>query len=174
MKKGILVLLISLSLKSAAQNEFAATAFYTSLREFYTDAQNGFVVSKGTKIPENPNTFTDEYSVKSLLPLADSGKIVWPLLGNPYVVFYLETAKRIEEAEKRAGNLREVIEKVFNQRFFIMTESRREGASYFTDSYFYTNQQETRKFKACFRITVLSENNRYKMQFEIRGNDATL
>jgi hypothetical protein len=168
-RKTFLILLVSLSVKATAQNEYAATAFYTALQEMCDDANHGFILYKGEKMPENRNSYTDEYFLKTMLPLADSGKIIWPLELPPYAIFYMEPARKAEDAEKRAGNLRAVIEKVYNEPLYVRTESKTPDGRFKTDSWFYTRKNESRKAFAAFHISVYYSGSRYNVVLEIRS-----
>ena len=169
MKKWLLVLGIIAWTGAKAQNEFAANAFIDALRAMYLDGQNGFLLSKGNKIPADSNSFTDEYYLKTDFPMSDSGKLVWPLVNNPYAVLYMEPSRKREDAEARAGNLRAVIEKAGGLVLYARSESQLAGSHYFADTYFYTDPAETRKFMAVFRISVFYFKGKYKLLLEIRG-----
>lgn len=169
MKNWLILFGIVSCLGAKAQNEFAANAFIEGLRSMYLDGRNGFVLSKGDKMPQDSNSFTDEYFLKTDFPMADSGKIVWPLVNNPYAVLYMEASRKREEAEARAGNLRAVIEKASGFVLYVRSESQLAGSRYFADTYFYTTAAETRKFMAIYRISVFYDGGKYKLLLEIRG-----
>ena len=82
----ILFLLFVLT-RANAQNEFAATAFYTDFKKIFADAQAGFTDCKGIKRKSDFEELATEYYAKLMLPLADSGKVVFPVAGNPYVIY---------------------------------------------------------------------------------------
>ena len=89
MKKLAFLIIGFFTMKAYCQNEFAASAFYTDFKKIYEDAKGGFVTYKGDKRNSEFEELASEYKVKLLLPLADSGKIVYPVSGNnPFVVFY--------------------------------------------------------------------------------------
>ena len=79
MKRIILFFLLLAVSEVYGQNEFAAAAFYADFKKIYEDAQAGFVNYKGDKRKSEFEELATEYKVKLLLPLADSGKIVFPV-----------------------------------------------------------------------------------------------
>ena len=78
MKFFTLLVFFSMAHTCLAQNEFAAAAFYKDFQKIYADAQQGFIQYKGVKKKSELPELTDEFKVKILLPLADSGKLVFP------------------------------------------------------------------------------------------------
>jgi hypothetical protein len=70
--RNLLIILLIISFRANAQNEFAATAFYNDFRNVATDASKGFHSLKGEAIRHRVN----EYQLKEMLPLADSGSVI--------------------------------------------------------------------------------------------------
>ena len=113
MKSGVAILFFFITTHLQAQNEFAATAFYNEFRKIYADAQEGFVKNRGAKKISEFEDLVDEYKVKWLLPLADSGKIVFPVTGTPYVLYYFEPSKTRLKVDQRGVYLRDAVSTSF-------------------------------------------------------------
>jgi hypothetical protein len=103
--RNLLIILLIISFRANAQNEFAATAFYNDFRNVATDASKGFHSLKGEAIRHRVN----EYQLKEMLPLADSGSVIITSSELKYAVYYFEPEKKMEKADTRALHLREAI-----------------------------------------------------------------
>jgi hypothetical protein len=170
MKRIILFFLLLAVSELYGQNEFAATAFYTDFKKIYKDAQAGFVDYKGDKRKAEFEELATEYKVKLLLPLADSGKIVFPLSVNrPYVVYYFEPSKSRLKVDQRSANLRDAVLSVFDQPLYSRSETTMINDHPFTNSWYFTDTAETRSAMAIFRMNIYFNNGKYYLAFEIRG-----
>lgn len=170
MKRTILFFLLFTLSKVYGQNEFAATAFYDDFKKIYSDAQAGFVNYKGDKRKSEFEELATEYKVKLLLPLADSGNIVFPVSANrPYVVYYFEPSKARLKVDQRSTNLRDAVLSVFDQPLYSRTETTIINNHPFTNSWYFTDPAETRSAMAVFRINIYFNEGKYYLAFEIRG-----
>lgn len=170
MKRITLFFLLFAVSEVYGQNEFAAAAFYTDFKNIYEDAQAGFVNYKGDKRKSEFEELATEYKVKLLLPLADSGKIVFPVSANrPYVVYYFEPSKVRLKVDQRSMNLRDAVLSVFVQPLYSRTETTIINNHPFTNSWYFTDPAETRSAMAVFRINIYFNEGKYYLAFEIRG-----
>ncbi len=169
MKKWLTIAGILAFIFARAQNEFAATAFYNEFNKIYSDAQNGFLTNKGRiKEAAFPELAT-EYAVKLLLPLADSGKIVYPLSGMPYVIYFFEPAKSRLKIDQRGLNLREAIVIAFGKPLFTRTEAFLQNDRLFSSTFYYLNAGDDNKKTAIFKSSIYQQDGLYYLAFEIRG-----
>ena len=172
MKRIILFFLLLIMSEIYGQNEFAATAFYTDFKKIYDDAQAGFVNYKGDKKKSEFEELVTEYNVKLLLPLADSGKIVFPVSGNrPYVVYFFEPSRSRLKVDQRSADLRDAVLTVFDQPLYSRTETTMISNHPFTNSWYFTDPAETRSAMAVFRINIYFNDGKYYLAFEIRGKN---
>lgn len=169
MKKLIIVFLAFAVSKTYSQNEFAASSFYDDFKKIYADAQAGFALYKGDEQKNQFKELTTEYRVNLLLPLADSGKIIIPVSGNPYVVYYFEPGKTKQEVNLRAVNLREAIITAFGKPLYSRTETSIVEQYFFSNSYYFTSRNETQSVSAVFKSSIYHFNGKYHLSFEIRG-----
>jgi len=168
--KKVLLFLILLSMSDAyGQNEFASSSFYNDFKKIYADAQLGFATYKGAPQKSGFEELAAEYKVKLLLPLADSGKIVVPVTGNPYVVYYFEPDKVRLKVDQRAVNLRDAVLTAFGQPLYARTETSLVNNYPFSNAYYFTNPNETRSSLATFRMSLYYNMDKYYLSFEIRG-----
>jgi hypothetical protein len=170
MKRIILFFFIFTVSDAVGQNEFAASAFYTDFKKIYEDARAGFINYKGDKRISEFEELAIEYNVKLLLPLADSGKIVFPVSGNnPFVVYYFEPDKIRLKVDQRAMNLRDAVLTVFDKQLYARTETSVINNHPYTNSLYFTDPNETRSAMALFRINIYFNDGKYDLVFEIRG-----
>jgi hypothetical protein len=170
MKRIILFFLLFTVSEVDGQNEFAANAFYTDFKKVYEDAQAGFVNYKGDKRKTEFEELATEYNVKLLLPLSDSGKIVFPVSGsNPYAVYFFEPDKLRLKVDQRATNLRDVILMIFDKPLYARTETSIINDHPFTNSWYFTDPAETRSALAVFRMNIYFNEGKYYLAFEIKG-----
>ncbi|MGH2552806.1 MAG: hypothetical protein ACRDEB_03775 [Chitinophagaceae bacterium] len=170
MKRMILFTFLFPFLEMNGQNEFAATAFYQDFKKIYEDAQAGFITYKGELRKSDFEELATEFKVKLLLPLADSGKIVFPVSGNrPFVVYYFEASKIRLKVDQRAMNLRDALITAFEKPIYSRTETTFINNHPYTNSYYFTDPDETRADMAEFRITIYYKEGKYFLSFEIRG-----
>ncbi len=170
MKRIILFFLLFVMSEVNGQSEFAATAFYTDFKKIYEDAQAGFVNYKGDRRKSEFEELATEYKVKLLLPLADSGKIVFPLSGNrPYVVYYFEPSKVRLKVDQRAMNLRDALLTVLDQPLYARSETSIINNYPFSNTWYFTDPAETRSAAAAFRMNIYFNEGKYNLVFEIRG-----
>jgi hypothetical protein len=166
----ILVLLFTLT-KANAQNEFAATAFYNEFKKIYEDAQTGFATCKGAKRNSEFEELATEYRAKMMLPLADSGKVVVPITGNPYVIFYFEPDKVRLKVDQRGVNLRDAIVIAFGKPLYARTETILINNYPFTNTLYFTEPEENQPAVAVFRQRIYYNSGKYYLSFEIRGKN---
>lgn len=172
MKRILLFFMLFALAEVKGQNEFAANAFYNDFKKIYSDAQSGFTEYKGDKQKSEFEELATEFKVKLLLPLADSGKIVFPVSGNrPYVVYYFEPGKLRLKVDQRALNLRDAILIAYEKPLYSRTETIMINDHPFTNSYFFTNPDETRSGQAEFRMSIYYKDKKYFLAFEIRGRN---
>jgi hypothetical protein len=170
MKRIILFFLVLSITEVNGQNEFAATAFYSDFKKIYNDAQTGFVEYKGEKRKSDFEELAAEFNVKLLIPLADSGKIVFPVSDSiPYVIYFFEPGKQRLKVDQRASNLRDAILIAFDQTLYSRTETSIIDNHPFTNSLYFTDPAETRSAKAVFRMNIYFKEDKYYLSFEIRG-----
>ena len=169
MKKLIILFVSFFTAKAYCQNEFAATAFYDDFKKIYTDAQFGFRAYKGDKRKSEFEELATEYKVELLLPLADSGKIIIPVTGNPYVVYYFEPDKVRLKVDQRAVNLREAVLTAFAEPLYAITENSIINNHPFSNTLYFTDANETRSEFAVFRMNIYYVTGKYYLSFEIKG-----
>ncbi len=169
MKRTFPFLFILIAATSYGQDEFAATAFYNDFKKIYVDAQAGFIKYKGEKRQSEFEDLNDEFRVKLLLPLADSGKIVFPNTGNPYVVYYFEPGKNRLKLDQRAVSLREAVVTAYNAPLYSRSETVLVNDRPLSNTWLFTTAEETKNAAALFRISIYFKDNRYFLSFEIRG-----
>jgi hypothetical protein len=170
MKTGILLLLLFAGMFAHAQDEFASTTFYNAIKKVRADSQTGFEQLKGNILQTPFADIRKEYRVKFMLPLADSGKIVIPAAGSPFAVYFFEAEKKKENINERAVSLREAIVASHGEPLYTRTISTTVKEEIHSDTYFYTDPEETHTSKALFRTTIYKQKKRYHLSFEIRGN----
>ncbi|MBK5271880.1 MAG: hypothetical protein JJE22_12785 [Bacteroidia bacterium] len=168
MQKFILWFLIFSISKVYSQNEFAATAFYNDFKKIIADAQEGFPKYKGSKIR---GTIADEYRVKLLLPLADSGRIVSPLAGNPFAEYYFQTTKTKKEIDQRSVNLREAVLTAYGKQLYARTETSTVKESIFSNTVYYANPDDNLSTQAIFKSRIYNFNGRYHLTFQVFGKE---
>jgi len=119
----LILFLIFVLTKANAQNEFAATAFYKDFKRIYADGQTGFTACKGAKRKTEFDELIAEYRAKIMLPLADSGKVVVPVSGNPYVIYYFEPDKVRLKIDQLGVNLRDAVVTSFDKPLYTRAET---------------------------------------------------
>jgi hypothetical protein len=157
------------SVKTEAQNEFAATAFYKDFKLVFEDSKKGFTNCKGDKRAGRFEDLSAEYNVKLMLPLADSGKLVVPINGNPYVIYFFEPDKLRLKVDQRAVNLRDAIMTVIDIPLYSRTETSIINNHPFTNTLFFTKSDESNSSNALFRQRIYFKNGLYHLSFEISG-----
>ncbi|MEQ1675920.1 MAG: hypothetical protein ABL876_04445 [Chitinophagaceae bacterium] len=157
---------------SYSQNEFAATTFYNEFRKISTDAQNGFVLNKGAKKNAEYEEVTDEYAAKLHLSLADSGKIVYPVNGIPYAIYFFEPSKNRLKVDQRGLNLREAVGTAYGKLLYVRTETNVIRDKIFSTTLFYDTPETDDKKKALFKLSIYYLNGLYHLSFEIKGKPA--
>jgi len=170
MKKIFLLFLVLIALNTYGQNEFAAAAFYTDFKNIYADAQNNFSLNKGDKRKAEFEELATEYKAKLMLPLADSGKVVVPVSGNPYAIYFFEPDKVRLKVDQRGTNLRDAIITAFGKPLYARTETVLINNHPLTSSYYFIDANETRSAKAAFRMSIYYVEGSYYLSLEIRGN----
>lgn len=171
MKRIILFLLVFNVAAAFGQNEFAATVFYTEFKKIYADAQAGFVAYKGDKRKSEFEELATEYKIKLLLPLADSGKIVIPVSGKPYVIYFFEPDKVRLKVDQRGAYLRDAVLTAFEKPLYARTETSIVNNYPLTNAWYFTDPNEARSSFAAFRMSIYYTTGRYYLSFEIRGRN---
>ncbi len=169
MKRIILFLLVFNVAAAFGQNEFAAAVFYAEFKKIYADAQAGFVTYKGDKRKSEFEELATEYKTKLLLPLADSGKIVIPLSGKPYVIYFFEPDKVRLKVDQRGVYLRDAVLTAFEKPLYARTETSIINNYPLTNAWYFTDPQETRSAYAAFKMSIYNTSGKYYLSFEIRG-----
>ncbi len=169
MKKWLTAIALWAVTFSYGQNEFAATAFYNEFKKIYADAQNGFVLNKGSQVKNGFEEMALEFATKLPLPLSDSGKILYPLNGNPYVVYYFEPSNARIKIDVRAVSLKEAIVTAFAQPIYAQTETYLVDDKVYCNTYFYSDAAEENKKAALFKTAIYQQKGLFYLNFEIRG-----
>lgn len=163
------IILLFVLTKATAQNEFAATAFYDEFKKIYADGQTGFTDCKGVKRNSGFEELATEYRAKEMLPLADSGKIVFPVNGIPYAIYYFEPSKMRLVVDQRGANLRDAVALVFDKPLYSRTSTTMVNNHPLTNTLYFTSPDEDRYAAALFRQSIYYEDGKYFLSFEIRG-----
>lgn len=169
MKRILILFLLFVLTKANAQNEFAATAFYNDFKKIYADGQTGFMACKGAKRKSEFEELNGEYRAKIMLPLADSGKVVVPVSGNPYVIYYFEPDKMRLKIDQLALNLRDAVVTAFEKPLYTRTETTIINNYPFTNTLYYTEPVENVTATAILRQCIYFNDGKYYLSFEIRG-----
>lgn len=169
MKRILILILLFSMLRANGQNEFASTAFYKDFQKIYNDAQTGFQEYKGKKRVSEFEEIVDEYDVKLMVPLADSGKIVIPVSGQPYVIYYFEPDKNRLKVDQRGANLRDAVLIATNLQLYARTETSMINNKPYSNTWYFTDPNETRQALAIFRLSIYYQDGKYNLSFEIRG-----
>ena len=104
-----------------------------------------------------------------MLPLADSGKVVFPVVGNPYVIYYFEPDKVRLIVDQRGANLRDAIVLAFSKPLYSRTTTSINDNYPFTSTLFFTEPDEDKYAAAVFRQCIYYKGGKYFLSFEIRG-----
>lgn len=172
MKRILLFFLLIAMTEVSGQNEFAAAAFYSDFKKIYHDAQSGFNLYKGEKRSSDFEELATEFNTKQLLPLADSGKIVFPNSDNrPFVVYFFEPHKLRLKIDQRAMYLREALQIAFEKPLFLRAETILVNNHPFTNSYLFTDPEDNRPGQAEFRLSIYYKDKLYHLSLEIRGKN---
>jgi len=171
MKKFLFYLLAFTGVNAYGQNEFAAASFYNTFKKIQEDGQKGFATYKGAKLKSQFEDLNDEFKAKLLLPLADSGKVVVPVSGNPYALYFFEPEKKKEKIDERAANLRDAVLTAYGKQLFSRTISTTIKKIIYSDTYLYKDANEVQTRLALFRINVFPGDNKYYLVLEIRGKN---
>lgn len=155
--------------KAAAQNEFAATAFYKDFMLVYADSKTGFSNCKGEKRTGEFEEMAAEYTTRIMLPLADSGKLVIPVNGNPYVIYYFEPDKSRLKVDQQGANLRDAMLIALDRPLYSRTETSIINNHPFTNTFFFTKSDDNISANALFRQSIYFKNGLYYLSFEILG-----
>ena len=169
MKKVWTCLLILAFLNANGQDEFGSTAFYSDLKKILSDAQQGFSKFKGEKRSAEFEELNDEYRVKFLLPLADSGKIVVPNIGTPFVTYYFEPNRNRLKVDQRAMSLRDAIVTVYEKPLYLKSETVILNNRPFTNTWLFRSPEETKNSEALFHIMIYYDEKQYFLSLDIRS-----
>ena len=170
MKSVLILFLLLVLIKANAQNEFAANAFYNDFKKIYTDGQTGFTACKGVKQKTGFEELASEYRVNIMLPLADSGKLVVPVSGNPYVIYYFQPDKMRLKIDQLGLHLRDAVVTAFDKPLYTRAETTIINNYPFTNTLYYTEPVENPSATAVFRQCIYFSNGKYYLSFEIKGN----
>lgn len=171
MKRILILFQFFVLIRANAQNEFAASAFYNEFKKIYEDAQTGFIACKGQKRNAEFEELATEYRTKIMLPLADSGKLVVPVSGNPYAIYYFEPDKVRLKVDQRGVNLRDAVVTAFGKPLYARTETTIVNNYPFTSTLFFTDPGENLFSAALFRQCIYYKEGKYFLSFEIRGKN---
>ncbi|MES1225680.1 MAG: hypothetical protein ABUT20_59935 [Bacteroidota bacterium] len=166
MKKIFLCFFVFVLTRGHSQNEFAATAFYNDFKKIHADALEGFSKFKGSKKPGKFNGFAEEYRIKLLLPLADSGKIVFPSIGIPYAEFFFQTANSKKEIDQRAVNLREALLTAYEKPLYARTETSTVKENIFSNTGFFANPDDS---LAIFKTSIYQIDKKFFLSVRLMG-----
>lgn len=171
MKRILSILFFALPVYVFAQSEFAASSFYNTLKKIKEDGEKGFATCKGQKIKSPYEDLEDAYKAKLMLPLADSGKVVFPVSGPIYAVYFFEPEKKLVDIEKRASNLREAVGTANGGILYSKTTTTKIHDYINSNTYIYLTENETDTRKALYRISIYHVKKRYYLFLEIRGKN---
>ncbi|HMU47520.1 MAG TPA: hypothetical protein PKC72_14195 [Chitinophagaceae bacterium] len=171
MKRFLVILFFAFPVYTVAQNEFAATSFYNTLKKIKDDGEKGFAACKGQKMKSPYEDLEDAYKAKFMLPLADSGKVVFPVSGPVYAVYFFEPEKKLVDIEKRASNLREAVATATGGLLYSKATTTKIDDYINSNTYIYLAEEETDTRKAIYRISIYRVKKRYHLSLEIRGKN---
>lgn len=170
MKRLLLLFAVCFSSSLIAQNEFSAKAFYTDFNKVCEEAKRGFQDITGKeKISEFPG-LTKEYAVKLILPLADSGKVIFPDFSRPYALYYFEPSRNRLKTDQKGADLREAIIIAMNRPVCTRTETTLVADIPVSNTWFFEGNNESAKTEAICQISIFSRNNLYYLTLQINGN----
>jgi hypothetical protein len=169
MKITLSLLFLFLAFYADCQDEFGSSTFYNAVRKVQAEGLNGFEQLKGNVLRTPYPELRKEYRVKTMLPLADSGKIVVPAEGVPFALYYFEPEKKMETINERATSLRDALVKAYGNPLYTKTITTTTGKKVHSDTYYFSDPGESHTSKALFRTTIYSQGRRYFLSFEIRG-----
>ena len=170
MKRNLILFQLFFLFASAnAQNEFAATGFYKEFKKIYADAQDGFKDCKASQRKTGFEAIATEYRSKCNLPIADSGKIVFPLAANPYAIYYFQPDKSRLKVDQQGVYLREALVYAFEKPLYSRTETFLVNEKPFTNTYYFTEPEESKGSAALFRQCIYYQDGKYMMSFEFKG-----
>lgn len=169
MKRILIVPLLMFTFQSFSQNEFAASAFYSSFKRIFEDAQSGFQAVKGAKRPSSVPDLYDEFKLKWMLPMTDSGKLVEPVNGKAFVIYYFESDKIRLKVDQRANDMKEAILNATNIPFTTRSQTTlvKEKPLTIHDYYLSEDQQGP----AIMRHMIWYAAGKYHLSLEIRQRD---
>lgn len=170
MKRLLSLIAICLSQSLIAQNEFSAKVFYSDFNKVCEEGKNGFIGLAGKEKNSQFPGLTREFSVKMLLPLADSGKLVFSEVSRPYVIFYFEPSKSRLKTDQKGTDLREAITIAMNRPVCSRTETVLVEDDPVSNTWFFDGNAELSKAEAICLISVYSVKNLYYLTLQINGN----
>jgi hypothetical protein len=156
-------------LRASSQNEFAATAFYRDLHKIMDDAMLGFLQNKGKPVTSEFEGLTEEFRVKWMLPLADSGKIVFPKTSYPYVLYYFEPAKQRLVTDQKGANLRDAIALATNKPLYTRSETILIDNVPVTNTWIFDKENESLKSQALYLLSIYKMDSKYYLSLQING-----
>lgn len=171
MKRMLILISLLFATAVSAQNEFAATSFYNEFKKIFTDGQAGFNACKGSQRKTGFEEIATEFHCKCHLTLSDSGKIIFPKTANPYAIYYFQPDKLRLKIDQQGVNLRDAVIHAYDKPLFSRSETFLVNERPFTNTYFFTDANETRGTAAVFRQCIYYADGKYLMSFEIRGKD---
>jgi hypothetical protein len=170
MKSSLLfIAFLSLHAVVKAQNEFAANGFYRDLVKISEDAQLGFPENRGKKITSRYESLNEEYQPNWPLPLADSGRVVFPKTMQPFVVYYFEPAKHRLPVDQKGSNLRDAIAMAIKKPLFSRSETILVGNVPVTNTWIFDTENESRHSAALYLLSVYQQNGKFYLSLQING-----
>lgn len=105
-----------------------------------------------------------------LLPLADSGKLVFSEVSRPYVIFYFETSKSRLKTDQKGTELKDAITIAMDRPVCSHTETVLVEDDPVSNTWFFDGNAELSKTEAICLISVYRIKNLYYLTLQINGN----
>lgn len=169
MKFLFLVLSFLFLVPANSQDEFAANSFYQDLKKVFNAGQSGFNEIKGEAIKSLYPELQTEFKTKIPLQPADSGKLVYPVTGRPFAVYFFEPSKNRIKTDQKALSLRDAIQTSYGSPLYVLTMTNLVDKRPFTNSYFFTDPNEMKSANAVFRTSIYYQDDKYYLSLEVRG-----
>jgi hypothetical protein len=105
-----------------------------------------------------------------MLPLADSGKLVVPVNGNAYLLYYFEPDKLRLKVDQRGADLRDAVITSFEKPLYTRTETRIINNQPFTTITYHAAAEDAQDAPALFRQLIYYQSGKFYLTLEIKGN----
>jgi hypothetical protein len=159
-----------LSVLCPAQNPFANTNFYNSIKEIYGDGEKGFPATKGAYRNE-AFSFYFEYNVKTLLPGADSGKLSMPqVIGYPFATYYFTAGKTFSAAKATEARLKAALRTAWGSPLIEIEKKDTIMPAVYYKTFFYKTSDAVKNLEFIFDTYLVAEKGTYKLALNINGN----